>query len=222
MRYYPIFLDLSTQRCLVIGGGEVAERKVKSLLDAGGRVTVISPDLTSQLQTWAEEGKISVVARQYHVGDLEGFSLVFAATDDEEAQRCIAAEAREAESLVNVVDRPGLCSFIVPAVVNQGDLTIAISTSGASPAMAKRIRRELEEQFGEEYALALTLLSRVRASVGGDTLSLDERQSLFTALVESPLVEYLREGRMDLVDRLLQQIVGFQYTCASLGLPRSL
>jgi precorrin-2 dehydrogenase/sirohydrochlorin ferrochelatase len=134
----------------VIGGGEVAERKVATLLQADGQVTVISPTLTLQLQSWVEERRITAHLRTYQKGDMHGFSLVFAATDDEELHRQTAAEAQEARIFLNVVDRPALCSFIVPALVSRGDLTLAISTSGASPAMAKKIRQELTQQFGPD------------------------------------------------------------------------
>jgi precorrin-2 dehydrogenase/sirohydrochlorin ferrochelatase len=217
MRYYPIFLDLQARPCLVVGGGEVAERKVHSLLQAGGQVTVISPALTPQLRSWEAERRIAVLLRPYEMGDLDGFALVFAATDDEELQRRIAAEAWEVGVLVNVVDRPALCSFIVPAIVSRGDLTVAISTSGASPALARKIRQTLEQQFGEEYALVLQVLARVRELVSNEAHSSEERQRLFTSLVESPLLEYVRQRRVDQVDALLQRMVGPQCTCAALG-----
>lgn len=217
MRYYPIFLDLLARPCLVVGGGEVAERKVHSLLQAGGQVTVISPTLTAQLQAWETERRIAVHLRPYETEDLKGFALVFAATDDEQLQCRVAAEARAAGVLVNVVDRPELCSFIVPALVSQGDLTVAISTNGASPALARQIRRTLEQQFGEEYALALQVLARVRALVSNEVHLPEDRQRLFTALVESPLLDYVRQRRMDQVDALLQRMVGPQCTCAALG-----
>jgi precorrin-2 dehydrogenase/sirohydrochlorin ferrochelatase len=216
MRYYPIYVDLQTQRCLVVGGGEVAERKVETLLRANGTVTVISPKLTPALRSWAEDGRIEALVRSYEPGDLNGFSLVFAATDDENLQRDITAEARARGILVNVVDRPALCSFIVPALVSQGDLTIAVSTSGASPALAKKIRQELEQRFGAEYALALTLLARVREFVVQEAWSNEERQRLFTALVESPLLHYLRERDSRQVNALLQQLVGAHCTCEAL------
>ncbi len=218
MRYYPIFLDLRAQRCLVIGGGEVAERKVETLLQAEGQVTVISPTLTPQLQSWAQKHQITAFLRPYQKGDVRGFSLVFAATDDEELHRQIAAEAQEAEVLLNVVDRPALCSFIVPAIVSQGDLTLAVSTSGASPALAKKIRRDLGRQFGPEYTQALALLARVRESLGNDRVAITERQRMFTALVESPLLDYLRAGQIDQINALLQKTVGAGYTCEALGL----
>jgi precorrin-2 dehydrogenase / sirohydrochlorin ferrochelatase len=217
MRYYPISVDLQTQRCLVVGGGDVAERKVETLLRANGVVTVISPALTPRLQLWAEDKRITAFVRPYIDGDLNGFSLVFAATDDEALQRRIAADARAAGILINVVDRPALCSFIVPALVLQGDLTVAVSTGGASPALAKKIRHDLEQHFGPEYALALVLLARVRELVTREVRSLDERQRLFTALVESPLLDYLRNKDTDQVNALLQQIVGMHCTCTALG-----
>src|SRR5712691_10815036 len=218
MRYYPIFLDLSTHPCLVIGGGTVAERKVESLLQARGQVTVVSPTLTPKLRSWVADQVITAHERPYRPGDLKGFALVFAATDDEELQRQIAAEAKAAGVFLNVVDRPALCSFIVPAIVCQGDLTLAISTGGASPALAKKIRQTLEENFGSEYALALQLLARVRERVLRNGLSADERLRLFTALADSPLLDYLRERQVDKINALLQKTVGESCTLADLGL----
>lgn len=218
MQYYPIFLDLRTHSCLVIGGGTVAERKVESLLRACGQVTVISPTCTARLRSWAKDGAITLYERPYRPGDLQGFSLVFAATNDEVLHAQIAVEAREAGVLLNVVDRPALCSFIVPAVVSQGDLTFAISTGGASPALAKKIRQTLEEHFGPEYALALQLLARVRERVVQNGLSADERQRLFTVLADSPLLDYLRERQVDKINVLLRETVGEGCTLEELGL----
>jgi len=218
MQYYPIFLDLRTHSCLVIGGGTVAERKVESLLRARGQVTVISPTCTARLRAWAQDGAITLYERPYRPGDLQGFPLVFAATTDESLHEKIAAEAREAGVFLNVVDRPALCSFIVPAVVSQGDLTLAISTGGASPALAKKIRQTLEENFGPEYALALQLLARVRERVVQNGLSADERQRLFTALADSPLLDYLRERQVDKINAFLRETVGEGCTLEELGL----
>lgn len=218
MQYYPVFLDLNTHPCLVIGGGLVAERKVESLLQARGQVTVISPALTPRLQSWAADHAITVHERLYRPGDLSGFALVFAATDDEELHRQVAAEARAAGVFLNVVDRPALCSFIVPAVISQGDLTLAISTGGASPALAKKIRLTLEQSFGPEYDVALRLLARVREWVAQSGLTTEERQRLFTALVDSPLLDYLRERRIDKLNALLHQTVGDTCTIEGLGL----
>jgi precorrin-2 dehydrogenase/sirohydrochlorin ferrochelatase len=217
MHYYPIFLDLSAQPCLVIGGGTIAERKIESLLSAQGQVAVISPTLTPQLQTWAAEQQIRVQQRPYHTGDLQGFSVVFAATSDEALHHQIADEARAAGILLNVVDRPALCSFIVPAIVRQGDLTIAISTSGTSPAMAKKIRQELTIQFGPEYDLALQLLARVRERISQEQLSNEDRQRRFSTLVNSPLLDYLRHRQIDKLDSLLRQTLGEMYSLEKLA-----
>lgn len=218
MNYYPIFLRVAGRPCLVIGGGSVAEQKVESLLTAGARVTVISPRLTAHLQTLAATGRMTHVPRVYGEGDLAGFLLVCAATDDSAVQARIAAEAETAGVLLNVVDRPQLCDFITPAVLERGDLVIATSTNGASPAMAKRIRRELEESFGHEYELALKLLRRVRESQLAGTRTADERQRIFNALVDSPLLDYLREGRSRDIDALLASTVGAGASLASLGI----
>jgi precorrin-2 dehydrogenase/sirohydrochlorin ferrochelatase len=218
MRYFPIFLDLKAHPCVVIGGGVIAERKVEDLLKAQGNVTVISPTLTANLRAWATEGKLTIHERPYRPGDLQGFSLVFAATDDEALHEQIAAEARQTGAFLNVVDRPALCSFIVPAVVSRGDLTLAISTGGASPALAKKIRRTLEHSFGPEYDLALQLLARVRTRVTHAKLSSEERQRRFTALVESPLLDYLRERQTAKLNALLQDTIGESCTLEDLGI----
>lgn len=218
MKYYPLFLDLRGRPCLVIGGGAVAERKVAALLQAGGTVTVVSPTLTPQLHQWGETGAIVVHQRAYCPGDLQGFVLVFAATNDAELHRCIANEAAARGALLNVVDQPALCSFIVPAVVSRGDLTIAVSTSGASPALAGKIRRTLEQQFGPEYGWTLDLLARVREWMQTHAIPAAARRQLLTTLVESPLVEYVRERRVEEIDTLLQHTVAESCTLESLGL----
>jgi len=217
MRYYPIFLDLQTRPCLVIGGGTVAERKVESLLQAQAQVTVISPTCTSRLQAWAANGTITLHQRPYGSGDLRDFSVVFAATNDETVHKQIAVEAQKAGVLLNVVDRPALCSFIVPAIVSRGDLTLAISTGGASPALAKKIRETLEQHFGLEYDLALRLLARVRERGARTGLSSEERQRLFTALADSPLLDYLRERQTDKLNALLRETLGESCTLEDLG-----
>ena len=218
MKYYPIFLDLSTHPCLVVGGGTVAERKVETLLSAQGKVTVISPTLTPQLLVWAKDHLITVFQRSYRPGDLEGFALVFAATDDAELHEQIATEARATRIFLNVVDQPAFCSFIVPAIVSRGDLTLAVSTGGASPALARKIRQDLEQRYGPEYDVTLCVLARVREWVAKSQLTAAERRRLFTTLVESPLVEYVRERQIEKVNALLQQTLGKSCTLEGLGL----
>ncbi len=218
MNYYPIFLRVAGRPCLVVGGGRVAEQKVESLLTAGARVTVISPRLAPRLQALATAGHMTHVPRTYTEGDLTGFLLVCAATDDSPLQARIAAEAETAGVLINVVDCPQLCDFITPSVMERGDLMIATSTNGASPAMAKRIRRELEQTFGPEYELALRLLRRVRESLLASTCTSTKRQQIFNTLVDSPLLEYLRDGRHRDIDALLGSAMGAGVSLASLGI----
>lgn len=160
--YYPLFLKVHNKKCVVVGGGEVAERKVESLVEGGARVTVISPTLTPGLRRRAEEGSVKVVPRPYQRGDLAEALLVIAATDDAQVNRGVAAEARKRGILVNVVDAPRLSSFIVPSVVRRGNLQVAISTGGRSPALAKRLREELERSFPPEYASLVRLAGQVR------------------------------------------------------------
>ena len=148
MGYIPIFLDVTGRECVVVGGGEVAARKVEALLEAGARVTVVSPRLSPPLKALVARGLVTHIAREYERGDIRGCVLVYAATDDPKLHRELAAEARALGIPINVVDVPELCTFISPAVVNRGELQIAISTGGASPAFAARLRRALEDQFG--------------------------------------------------------------------------
>lgn len=218
MNYYPIFLRVAGRPCLVIGGGHVAEEKVQSLLTAGARVTVISPQLTQGLTALATTDQITHQDRSYGSGDVAGFFLAYAATDDEELHIKIAAEAAAAGVLLNVVDRPQLCGFIMPSVMERGDLVIATSTGGASPAMAKRIRRQLEEIFGPEYALALTLLRRVRESLAASPHNGAERQRIFNTLVDSPLLDYIRHGQRHDINALLAATVGNDISLAALGI----
>ncbi len=217
MGYYPVFLDLDQARCLVVGGGAIAERKVEALLAAGGEVALISPELTAALHALEAAGRLTVQQRPYQRGDLDAVALVIAATDDPTLQRQIAADAKQANILCNIVDQPALCSFIVPAVVQQGDLTIAVSTNGASPALAKKIRQDLAEQFGPEYAVALRLLRRIRERLIHEQRSAKDRQRLLTGLVESPLLDYLRDRQTDKLNTLLQQTLGEAYTLERLA-----
>lgn len=217
MGYYPVFLDLDKTRCLVIGGGTIAERKVEALLAAGGEVTLISPELTAALRVLEAAGRLTVQKRPYQRGDIKAVSLVIAATDDPALQRQIAVDAKQANILCNIVDQPALCSFIVPAVVQQGDLTIAVSTNGASPALAKKIRQDLAEQFGPEYAVALRLLRRIRERLMHEQRSAEDRQRLLIGLAESSLLDYLRDRQTDKLDALLQRTLGEAYALERLA-----
>ena len=213
MQYYPAYLDLRGHPCVVIGGGTVAERKVTTLLDAGARVTVVSPTLTAALAGLAETHEIVHHARPYRRGDLAGAWLAYAATGDDGVHAAIAAEAAEARVFVNVVDRPRLCSFIVPAIVDRDPVAIAVSTGGASPALAKRLAAQLAAAVGPEWSLAARVLGALRTRVAEGA----ERARAFAALADAPLLAALRAGDGARVDALLAQHLGRPIRLADLG-----
>ena len=159
MRYYPAFLDLKGKKAAVVGGGTVAERKIRVLLKAGALVTVVSPALTSWLASKAKTGAILHISRSYRKADLRGSFVVIAATDDVKVNSRVS---KDATVPVNVVDTPFECSFILPSLVQRGPLTLAISTSGASPALARSLRKELEAIYGKEFKSYLDYLAKVR------------------------------------------------------------
>src|SRR5881628_2315927 len=161
--YFPAFLDVRGRRCLVVGGGEIGERKARALLACGAQVTVVSPTATRGLAALALEGRIVERRRSFRRADLRGCALVVAATGDPAVDDAVAALARRARVLVNVVDRPESCDFILPSVLRRGELQIAVSTGGRSPALAREIRRRLEPMFGPEYAELVEQVGRERA-----------------------------------------------------------
>ncbi len=215
MQYYPAYLELRGRPCIVVGGGEIAERKVTTLLDAGARVTVVSPTLTPGLTALADTHEVVHHSRVYRPGDLTGCWLAYAATGDEAVDAAIASEAEEARVFLNVVDRPRLCSFIVPAIVTRGPVAIAVSTGGASPALAKRLAAELTATVGPEWGLAAVVLGKLRARLGGDDVA--ARARVFAALADLPLVMALRTGDVARADALLTEHVGAPTTLADLG-----
>lgn len=171
--YYPIFLNISGKRCVVIGGGQVSLRKVKALLEHRASVEVISPDACPELNKLAENGEISMLPRSYRAGDLEDAFIVIAATSDRGINLEIAREAQRKSVLVNVVDDQENSDFIAPSYVRRGDITIAVSTAGRSPALARKIRTRLEKDFGDEYASLARLTDEVRAEIKRQGIKVD-------------------------------------------------
>ena len=190
-RYYPAFLDLRDQPCVVVGGGNVAERKTLDLLRAGARVKVISPGLTSRLQKEKSQGSIIHVNRRFRQQDLKGSFLVIAATDSEEENRKVAGHKG---LLLNVVDRPELCTFIVPATLRRGPLQIAVSTSGASPAMARAIRKDMESTYGPQFGKHLIKLKRLREKAVKEITSSRERERYLKSLASENTVRMLKKS----------------------------
>ena len=192
--YYPMMVDLAGRRCLVVGGGRVAERKVALLLEAGADVAVVSPVVTPRIADLAARGAIRLLRRTVRPADLDRVFLAFAATDDAEVNQGVAREVRSAGGLVNVADAPEACDFHVPSVVRRGDLTIAISTGGGSPALAKRLRQRLEATIGPEYEAFLAALRELRARAKEVIADPAERQALFRRAADSDLFEHASRG----------------------------
>jgi len=192
--YYPMMVDLTGRRCLVVGGGRVAERKVALLLDCGACVEVVSPVMTSKLTALAAAGTIRLARRAARADDLTGAFLIFVATDDPVANHTLAVQAREAGSLVNVADAPDACTFQVPSAVRRGDLTIAISTGGGSPALAKRLRQRIEATIGPEYEAFLAALRELRALAREAVLDPAERRAIYRRALDSELFDHAARG----------------------------
>ena len=174
--YYAAFLDLRGRRALVVGGGSVAERKVIGLLDAGALVRVVSPRMTPGLAALADADIVERRARAFRRHDVRGCAIVVAATGVPEVDDAVAAAARRTRALVNVVDRAEACDFILPSVLRRGDLQIAVSTGGQSPALAREIRRHLEDQFGEDCANVVAWAGRTRARLLRSELPVAKRR----------------------------------------------
>jgi precorrin-2 dehydrogenase / sirohydrochlorin ferrochelatase len=194
--FYIACLKLSGRRCVVVGGGDVGLEKVEGLLACDGDVTLVAPDAVEPLRDLVDEGSIRWDRREYRPEDLEGTFMVIAATDDTDANIRIYEDAERRAMLVNVVDVPPLCNFILPAIVRTGPLAIAISTAGASPALAKRIKAEIAEEYGEPYARLAVLLNDVRGWAKGNLPTYQDRKAFFESIVngEPDPVELLRLG----------------------------
>jgi precorrin-2 dehydrogenase/sirohydrochlorin ferrochelatase len=211
MRYYPIHLDIKNRNCLVVGGGTVGTRKVNTLLECGARVTVVSPNPTQQLTKLASEGAITLTRRAYRSADLDGAFLVIGATDDENLNQQISNDAALTNTLCNIADRPEICNFILPSIIQRGDLVITISTSGKSPALAKQLRQKLETHFGEEYAEFLLLMGAIRKKLLSQAHEPETHKTLFNQLIDSDLIQLLQEGKTEDINLVLYKILGEGY-----------
>ncbi len=211
MSYYPIFLDVEDKSCLVVGGGKVGSRKAFGLAGANAQVRVVSLGFTPELEA-ASDPQICLEKKEFHRSDLEGVSLVFAATDSVELNTRVREAAREKNILCNIADGRDKGDFILPSTVRQGDLMIAVSTCGASPALAKKLRRQLSAEFGPEYGVMLTLMANVRKKMltrGHDPAG---HKVIFTALVESDLAALIAAGEINRVNAILAQVLGEEFT----------
>ena len=202
--YYPVFLNLRGEKAVVVGGGKVAERKILSLLRAGADITVISPGITKKIEKEKLKNNLKHINRQYRKKDLNNAFLVIAATDSLVTNKKVS---KDAACLVNVVDTPDLCNFIVPSTVNRGLLSIAVSTSGVSPALSRSIREELEKAFGFEFAQYLDWLRKIRAEAIEAIQDTRKRSRLLKALASEKILEMLRAKGFKETKRVAEALI---------------
>ena len=206
-RHYPVLLDLKGKKCLVIGGGKVAERKVRVLIDARAKVTVVSPKITYTLSQMADMKKIYYIKDHFKENHLEETFLAIGATNKPKINHRIFQAAAKVNTLVNIVDSPEECNFILPSTVSQGDLQISISTGGKSPALAKKIREQLEIQYGRSYRDFLLLMGELRGKVLSHYSDTDYRNKIFEALVDSELLDLFKKGLNQKAEKKAEEII---------------
>jgi len=205
--FYPIYLNLADRRVIVIGGGEVAERKIESLLGTGASIKVVSPEVTARIVVLATEKRIDLHRRPYESGDCLNAMLVLSASDDPAVSRAVFEDARKCGALVNTADQPRLCDFIMPAVVRRGDVAIAISTSGTSPGLAARLRQKIGRLIGPEYGRLAQLLSEARPQIRQRVPQEADRKALQYRILDSDIMTYLKENDIPGARRCLQEII---------------
>lgn len=209
----PVFLNMKDKHCLVVGGGKVAYRKTLKLLETEAKVTLIAPVFTGELHNLAASGTVELFEREYRTGDVEGYYLVFACTNNSDINKNVFNDCERMNIMINVVDQPEVCNFYVPAVVQQGDLKIAVSTNGKSCALAKKIRLDLEQQFDSRYIGLLDFLGKIRSYVKEHETDSDLRRKILTELVLSGGFDRLLEEACtldykDYLEKLYSSIKG--------------
>ncbi len=213
--YYPVHLNVKGKTCLVVGGGRVGMRKARTLAKSGARVKMVSPELTHEIPREMAD-QIIWISAPYTPDLLGGITLVFAATDQKELNRQIATDARDKGILCNIADDPDASNFILPAIVHRGDLIITVSTSGTSPAFAKKLRQDLEAQFGMEYARFLILMGKIRSRLLADGHDPDRHRAIFSTLIREDLLGMVMENNPDKINHLLFLTLGSGYTYENL------
>ncbi len=208
MKTYPLFALIDERPCLVVGGGAVGERKVQDLLVAGARVTLVSREITPGLAELAAAGRIHFIQGDFNPQHLEGMTLVVGATDDQAVNREVSAAAQARCLFVNIVDAPELCTFIVPAQVRRGPLAIAVSTGGASPALARQVREELEQRFGPDYGRYVRVLQAARDQVLDRRRGHPDNPRLFKRLITGSLQEAIVKGDRARALAVLEEALG--------------
>ncbi|MBW1800570.1 MAG: bifunctional precorrin-2 dehydrogenase/sirohydrochlorin ferrochelatase [Deltaproteobacteria bacterium] len=212
MAYYPIFLDLEGKKVVVVGGGAVAQRKILTLLEYGAVVELVSRDLTPRLKQLITEKKIRQIGREFEKKHLTGAFMVIAATDDAQLNREIGMRAREKGLLINAVDQPEDCNFILPSVLKRGELVIAVSTSGRSPALAKKVRESLEKAFGSEYESLVHMMGRIRKEVLAQKRPTEDNTRIFKEIIASKILDAIKKKDVDQMARILGDILKRPYS----------
>jgi len=212
MTYYPVYIQLENQPCLVIGGGKIAEGKVEGLLEAGAVVEVISPALTPRLHELVGQRKIKYHERVYRFGDLAGAFMVICATNIPVVNQQVWSEATENHQLVNVVDDTPRCNFIAPAILRSGDLTIAISTSGKAPALAVRLKEKIQKHIGPENARFLEIAGKLREPLAQHIPDFETRKKLWYEIVDSDVLQLIADGNEQAALEIISNTVGFEFT----------
>jgi siroheme synthase-like protein len=222
--YYPIYIDIEDRAVLIVGGGNVCARKAETMMRYGGRVTIVSPEITDEIAAWERDGLLAVHRKKYEEGDLDGASIVIASTDDPCVNARVARDCRRRKVPVNVVDVTHLCEFIVPAIVEKGSITIAISTGGKSPALGRTLKEDLQRTIGPEYAEVNDLLGSLRKSAKKVLPTDVDRKRFFDGIIAAGILEMLRDGQrrqafeavaracnaagVELSDRLISELDG--------------
>jgi len=201
----PIALKVKGKKCVVVGGGEIAAQKVRQLMECGASVIVVSPNLCPELEKLAKDGNIQWLPKRYEPSVLEGAFLTFACTDDQQVNRQIFADCDARGILCNVVDAPELCHFYMPSILRRGDLVIAVSTSGNSPAFARKVRLFLESLIGDDFGLLVELLGELKDEMRSRLKTIEQRRQFVELVWESNVWQYLREGNWDAARDCLRQ-----------------
>lgn len=205
MKYYPVFLDIKDKKCVVVGGGEVAARKAERLLDCGAKVVVISPKLTPELAALKDKNLISHITAEYSGDLIDKAALIVGATDDEKTNARISSDARGKGIPVNIVDDPQKCDFILPALVQRGDLAIAVGTGGKSPALARHLREELEATYGSEYEIFLNVLGTLRVKMEKNA---GAGKEWFDSLMAAGILNLIKDKEIKKVREIVKKITG--------------
>jgi siroheme synthase-like protein len=193
--YYPIYIDIEDRAVLIVGGGAVCARKAETMVRYGGRVTIVSPEITDEIAAWERDGALAVRRKMYEESDLDGASIVIASTDDQCVNARVARDCRRRRIPVNVVDVTHLCEFIVPAIIEKGSIQIAISTGGKSPALARTLKEDMQRMIGPEYAEVNDLLGTLRKSAKSVLPTDVDRKRFFDGIIAAGVLVLLREGR---------------------------